>query len=216
MAVALKDLAGLMDKARDMVSLAERLRSSIQKGGSDGCEIQEFEAVALDMGIASPITRQSAGAVYHQQLARQLADFLVEPLRHAGGMVTLPDVYCIFNRARGAELVSPDDVLKVCKLWPTLGISLCLRRFDSGLTVVHDAGYSDEQTCARLGTLAYQSEGGITVADVARLCAVTLAVAREYLTIAEGRCVLCRDEGPEGVSYFDATPFSGSATTTGC
>ena len=28
-------------------------------------------------------------------------------------MMALPDVYCLFNRARGTELISPDDLLQV-------------------------------------------------------------------------------------------------------
>ena len=32
----------------------------------------------------------------------------------------LPDVYCLFNRARGTELVSPDDLLLVLKCWEIL------------------------------------------------------------------------------------------------
>ena len=41
----------------------------------------------------------------------QLADFLRPVIERAGGMMPLPDVYCLFNRARGTELVSPDDLL---------------------------------------------------------------------------------------------------------
>lgn len=48
---------------------------------------------------------RTAGARYHLELARQLADFLeggpVAPLRRAGGLMPLGDVYCLFNRARG-------------------------------------------------------------------------------------------------------------------
>ena len=65
------------------------------------------------MGIASPVTRQTAGALFHQQLALQLADFLAPHLEHARGVMTLPDTYCLFNRARGTELVSPEDLIKV-------------------------------------------------------------------------------------------------------
>ena len=36
-------------------------------------------------------------------------------------MMPLPDVYCLFNRARGAELVSPDDLLAAVKLFPAIG-----------------------------------------------------------------------------------------------
>jgi EAP30/Vps36 family len=108
----------------------------------------------VSMGIATPVTKETAGRKYHKELARQvtpvsntlsmrsmsmlvrprhnitrnlrrdiepeemlavlqLADFLRGPLERAGGMMTLPDVYCLFNRARGTELVSPDDLLQV-------------------------------------------------------------------------------------------------------
>ena len=42
----------------------------------------------------------------------QLADFLAQRVDGAGGCMALPDVYCLFNRARGTELVSPDDLLQ--------------------------------------------------------------------------------------------------------
>jgi ESCRT-II complex subunit VPS36 len=64
------------------------------------------------------VTRLSAGREYHQQLARQIGDILLASnrLRRLGGMITLSDVYCLYNRARGTELVSPDDVLEASKL----------------------------------------------------------------------------------------------------
>jgi hypothetical protein len=34
-----------------------------------------------------------------------------------GGMMALTDVYCLFNRARGTELVSPHDLLHACELF---------------------------------------------------------------------------------------------------
>jgi ESCRT-II complex subunit VPS36 len=42
----------------------------------------------------------------------QLADFLALHLDKTQGVMTLPDVYCLFNRARGSELVSPEDLIK--------------------------------------------------------------------------------------------------------
>jgi ESCRT-II complex subunit VPS36 len=35
-----------------------------------------LNSLMLDIGIASPVTKGTAGTQYHQQLARQLADFL--------------------------------------------------------------------------------------------------------------------------------------------
>lgn len=122
------------------------------------------------MGITSPVTRQTAGALFHQQLALQLADFLAPRLEHARGVMTLPDTYCLFNRARGNELVSPEDLIKVrsavasafvcvrgdshclchqaCSLWEKLHVGLRLRRFDSGVLVVQSLALSEEKVCA--------------------------------------------------------------------
>lgn len=37
-------------------------------------------------------------------------------------MVTLADVYCLYNKARGTELVSPDDTLAAAELLEGLRI----------------------------------------------------------------------------------------------
>ena len=54
-----------------------------------------------------------------RDLPAQLADFLRPVMERAGGMMPLPDVYCLFNRARGTELVSPDDLLAAAQANPS-------------------------------------------------------------------------------------------------
>lgn len=43
----------------------------------------------------------TAGSIYHQELARELADFLSKFLDRQDTMKPLTDLYCVFNRARG-------------------------------------------------------------------------------------------------------------------
>lgn len=128
---AFADLSTLMANAREVIAAAERLQAAANPAkpppplpgeaaapaaGVAGDEMAR-DAAALEnlrsaLGIASPVTRESAGSEFHQQLARQLADFLgtrgandaPSPLEAAGGMLTLADVYAIFNRARGLEV----------------------------------------------------------------------------------------------------------------
>ncbi|GAB4820027.1 hypothetical protein N2152v2_007073 [Parachlorella kessleri] len=160
---AFSDLSNLMGKAADMVELAERFRSHMNRrdgtgsasdAGSDAEELDAETALdLLSLGIVNPVTKESAGAQYQQQLARQLADFLKGPVEKLGGLMPLPDVYCLFNRARGAELVSPDDVLSAVKLFPTIGAPLQLREFGSGVKVVQAATHSDEQVCRQLAAM---------------------------------------------------------------
>ena len=81
--------------------------------------------------------------------ALQLADFLALRIDKAGGMMPLPDVYCLFNRARGAELISPDDLLTAAKLLSATGARLTFRQFASGVLVVQSAAHSDEKVGPR-------------------------------------------------------------------
>lgn len=122
---AFQDLNALMGKAKEMVMLAEKMRLKLLSGPTGQPSTtdeemgskQDMQDWLLSVGIASPVTKESAGALYHQQLSRQLADFVKIPLERAGGMTALIDVYCLFNRARGTELISPEDLLQACAIW---------------------------------------------------------------------------------------------------
>jgi hypothetical protein len=53
-------------------------------------------------------------------------------------MMTLTDAYCLYNRARGTDLVSPDDLVDACKLLGSLGLGMHIRelpRYIAGFTV---------------------------------------------------------------------------------
>ncbi|XP_021910955.1 vacuolar protein sorting-associated protein 36-like [Carica papaya] len=106
---------------------------------------EEMQDWLLSVGIVSPVTKESAGALYHQQLSRQLADFVRIPLERSGGMMNLIDIYCLFNRARGTELISPDDLLQACSLWEKFDVPVMVRKFDSGVMVVQNKSNSDEE-----------------------------------------------------------------------
>jgi hypothetical protein len=61
-----------------MVALAERIRARLAGpgGGAEEGEDsrQDMQDLLLSVGIASPVTRENAGALYHQQLSRQVSD----------------------------------------------------------------------------------------------------------------------------------------------
>ncbi|KAG2483880.1 hypothetical protein HYH03_017274 [Edaphochlamys debaryana] len=161
---AFRDLDALMARAAAMVALAERFRGVLAAGqaaggGGEGGEDPllldyETQQALIALGITSPVTRQTAGARYHIELSRQLADFLEIPLQRCGGILTLPDVYCLFNRARGTELVSPDDLLLAAKSFAQAGVQgLRLRPLSSGVLVVQGPQHSDAQVCAKIREL---------------------------------------------------------------
>lgn len=64
-----------------MVILAEKMRAKLLSGstsqasGTNNEEIgtkEEMHELLLSVGIVSPVTKESAGALYHQQLSRQV------------------------------------------------------------------------------------------------------------------------------------------------
>ncbi|GFR45576.1 hypothetical protein Agub_g6970, partial [Astrephomene gubernaculifera] len=190
----------------------------------------ETQQQLIALGISSPVTRETAGARYHLELSRQLADFLAAPLQRCGGLISLPDVYCLFNRARGTELVSPDDLLQAAKLFARAGVTaLRLRTLRSGVLVIQGPQHSEEQVCAKIAQLTTPSQPpaspagpnspssspqpqrpsplplgpGLTAGDLAlALGGVTVTIAAEHLLTAEARGVVCRDDGPEGLRFY--------------
>ncbi len=92
------------------------------------CSLQtaQFRSYLLSAGISSPVTKEThgSGSTYHKELGKQLSQFLAQPLKDTGGILTLSDVYCLFNRARGLELVSPDDLINACNTFESLNLPL--------------------------------------------------------------------------------------------
>jgi len=143
------------------VDLSTRLASQGTRGGGElGSQQSQsaFSGMLSDMGIANPVTRDLAGSEYHVQLARQIADFLPARMQKEGGMMLLADVYCLVNRARGTQLISPLDCLTACSLFAQLETPLRLKEFDSGVkAVVADAG-TEESIAQRIKAMLQDEE----------------------------------------------------------
>lgn len=211
---AFQDLNALMSKAKEMVMLAEKMRQKLLSGSSNQTSAstdeelgskEEMQDWLLSVGIASPVTKESAGALYHQQLSRQLADFVKIPIERAGGMINLIDVYCLFNRARGTELISPDDLLQACTLWEKFDVPVMLRKFDSGVMVIQNKSHSDEEVFGRIKSLVLKPEAlrsGISASDAAMTLGIAPAMAKEHLLTAESKGFLCRDVSPDGFRFY--------------
>jgi EAP30/Vps36 family len=72
----------------------------------------------------------------HHAAAQQHAHTNRGVLKRFGGVMTLPDVYAVFNRARGTELISPLDLLTVSGMLGPLSLGMSLHTFPSGVAVI--------------------------------------------------------------------------------
>lgn len=202
---AFKDLDALIEKAKDMVTMVNKFAAKIEekKGSLSEDETIQFKAYLLSVGIANPVTREThgSGSVYHKELSKELAVFLEKPLQKAGGMMTLADVYCRFNRARGMELVSPDDLVNACRMFELLGLPMRMRQFESGVLVVQSLSHSEEAIIKDTAKLVKEHDS-LSAEELSRQAGVSIMLARERLLVTENAGAVCRDDSVEGLRFY--------------
>ncbi|EGR51072.1 uncharacterized protein TRIREDRAFT_56169 [Trichoderma reesei QM6a] len=225
---AFEDLEALMASAKEVVALAERFAQQVN-GASDDVTSKENSILAESAHQLGLITTKdivgggSSESLYLSELARNLAEFLTDDargvLKRAGGILTLVDLWAMFNRARGGvELVSPMDFKKAAQMWESLKLPVRLRTFRSGVMVVQARDRTDEATVKSI--LAWlqdlhefpperevawdwrQFGRGVTAQEAAERFGWSLGVAEEELLMAEEQGALCREEGLEGLKFW--------------
>lgn len=226
---AFEDLEALMASAKEVVALAERFarQNSTGSGTFSAEESAILAESASQLGLITTKDMLGGGkseSLYLSELARNVAEFLTDDargvLKKAGGILTLVDLWAMFNRARGGvELVSPMDFEKAARLWESLKLPVQLRTFRSGVMVVQGRDRTDEITVRAILTWMqdlhefppdnevvwdWREFGrGVTAQDAAQRFGWSLGVAEEELLVAEERGVLCREEGLEGLKFWE-------------
>ena len=131
--------------------------SSGSTGGDDNDDTDQLVHMLQDMGMTSILNRNSntkrnknhsrntdhtssSDMYFYDTIARQVVDLIRPKLqRQTVPMITLTDVYCRYNRSRGTQLISPEDLLLAMERLDVLHLNLSLLTFPhSGLKVVQD------------------------------------------------------------------------------
>lgn len=190
-----------------------------------------LQSSTIALGLSNISKDQVSADLYLADLARQIAEFLSDDtraiLKREGGVITIVDLWAMYNRARGVDLISPTDMEKAARLFERLKLPVRLRKFKSGLTVVQEAGHTDEVTIKKLlqwmnaPDIRDAKEAartgdwgkGVTALEAAEKFGWSVGVASEELEMAEEKGMLCRDVGVEGIRFWVnfMTPAAGVA-----
>ena len=223
---AFEDLEALMASAKDIIALAESFANKSADGSTEANAILQESATALSMVTTKDMLGSSANSetLYLSELSRNLAEYLTDDtrgvLKSEGGIMSLVDLWAIFNRARGGvELISPLDFEKAARMWEMLNLPVRLRQFRNGLLVVQRHDWTDDKTIAQLlawlqdlhTTLPpgeanddWQAFGrGVTAQEVAQRFGWSVGVATEELEMAEEKGTLCREDSVEGIKFWE-------------
>lgn len=227
---AFEDLEALMASAKEIVALAETFARQVHNsgGGAGSSEANRLlTESASQLGLVTTkdvVGGSGSESLYISELARNLAEFLTDDargiLKRSGGIISLVDLWAMFNRARGGvELVSPMDLEKAVRQWEKLQLPVRLRTFKSGVMVAQGADRTDESTVKTI--LAWMKDlhefppdrevawdwrefgRGVTAQDAAERFGWSIGVAEEELEMAEERGALCREEGIEGLKFWE-------------
>ena len=203
--MAFQDLKKLMGMAKDMVSISKTISAKIRERQGDITEDEtvRFKSYLMSLGIDDPVTRDAykSSNEYFKQLAKQLADILEEPIKEVGGMMTLTDVYCRVNRARGLELLSPEDLLNASRQLASLGLPVVLRVFDSGVMVLQSRSHDDNAVADAIADLI-KEKASLTAEELAQSEGISVLLARERLLVTEKRGKACRDDTIEALRFY--------------
>jgi len=224
---AFEDLEALMASAKQIVALAETLAResgmASNEGSAETNAVLSESAAALGMVTTKDMLSSGSENLYLSELSRNLAEYLTDDrkgiLQREGGIMSLIDLWAVFNRSRnGVELVSPSDFERAAELWEKLKLPVRLRRFKSGLLVVQRYDWSDDKTVRQLQEWMDElrvlspeepvpwdwREFGraVTAQEAAQRFKWSIGVAAEELEMAEDRGILCREEGIEGLRFW--------------
>ena len=114
-----------------------------------------------------------------------------------GGVISLTDVYCLWNRARGTNLISPEDLRQACDLLDELKLGISQRTFDSGVVVLQMDQQQDSLQLSDLVDLC-----PTTALAASHVLHVSPLLAWEQLKQAEKEGWLCRDTTLETTRFY--------------
>lgn len=196
---AFKDVRRISAEAQNLQKLLE----AYSRANPDGVK-------SLGLGLESALVFRDMARdekTYLEQLARQISEFLEvnNILEKEGGVMTLFDVYSMYNRVRGLELIAPDDVVKALDKLEPLGMPIRLRTLKSGRKVVVNRYWASPQD--RLASWIsklepWRQHSGVNALDVTQNFGWSILIATEELELGEENGLLCRDESLSGTQYF--------------
>lgn len=214
------DAETLLREATELVNIIHRYVATLDRSGGssntddEAASNQKLMGLLQGMGMTSALRKadfKGREDAFYETTARQLCDFVRPKLAQCQGVMTLTDVYCLYNRARGSHLLAPEDLLQAVECLDRLRIGISCYTFpDSGLKVLRDDSATDEALAAtflRLCNDSSNSGGGggggyVTALTVSRATHVSAVLALEQLQAAERAQFLVRDETLESIRFY--------------
>jgi len=121
----------------------ETIRSSLSQGQQLGDVKQTSEADKMleELGCVEVITKSESGRNFSRQIAGQIDKIFSSLLPKVGGAMTLIDVYLYYNRLRGADIITANDIVMALNELGSMNSSVEMHKCDGGLKILQLRSY---------------------------------------------------------------------------
>jgi len=205
---AFLDLKALIAKADEMMALAADLQTKVDKRkaglGPSQSPVSDDEMIERALSKASA---SIGGMGSDRSMVDDLSSWIPNYLQEQGGLMTMPEVWCRWNRLRGLNPISPQDALQATKvLSKRADQPVLLKELKSGVIILCDGHFSPSLLGRRIvGILSARQ--GMTTLEIKTHLGIELQVNFVDECIQECEldpsALICRDDnGLQGVIWY--------------
>ncbi|XP_027203953.2 vacuolar protein sorting 36 [Dermatophagoides pteronyssinus] len=206
---AFQDLKNLMSFLEEMVKLSNSIKDKLKEKGNEisSDETILFKSYLLSLGvdddIEDPVKRSKyrSDNKYYQDLGRQVAKIIKPLAKSKGGQISLPEVYCAYNRSRGFSLISPEDLYNGCSTMEKQNLGMKIVKYPSGLITLQCDDFDQNYINNQIVDMFDQHEN-LTPQEFAIKVDISVALARQRLIESEKFGIVCRDESIQGLRFY--------------
>ena len=149
---AFTDIHSLRQNAEQMIDIAAQIKNKIANNSNNKSENDEINSVLSKIGFIDPITKEVAGSEYYVKLGEQINQFFMDyfaknPKTKA---LTLIDAYCLYNRARTGNTISPKDMKQAIKQLTDGKVmhDIIIKNFNNEMIVIQTPEFSGKNILA--------------------------------------------------------------------
>ncbi len=199
------DLSSLKQNISNLVKLGTELKAqvgdSLSKDDEKGKELSDL---LQRIGFIDPITKEIAGKSYIKEISSQVESFLSEYFKINEGIISIIDVYCIYNRARGINTISPSDMKNVVDYLKVNSNKINIKTMTS-ITVIYSDDFSIGSVYKKLKTIySEQPFYSFNINEVKSILKVkNISLCKLIIEDMVENGYLCVDESDFDIRYFN-------------
>ncbi|CAH8532097.1 unnamed protein product [Schistosoma turkestanicum] len=175
------------------------------RGGSSSVSSTSLSSTSSSVSSTTfyiQLAHQVSNLLYPLLKGQQYSNYSVDHHQlPSTGCIDLATAYCRINRARGMDLISPEDLLKACRYLEKENLPIKLKAYGNGLLVLQLASEDEMETLKSTAELV-EKRISLSADELARTLNLPPFLAKARLLAVEEIGLICRDDSEAGLRFY--------------